>query len=351
MKLVLVLSSKGRGGMERAFLDWVSMLSRRGHVLHCVLPRRSWAWGELERLKGSLDRPVQMTGVSGFGRLNLLTIWRLMRVLRSEPWAVVVSHGARAAPLTYLARPRKLPHVAVTHQASRLALWATHLIALTAQLKQFYTELGFPEERITVIPNALPDHGAIPPAARMAATEPLRVGVIGRLVPKKGVDVFLRAFRRALDRGLTAQAFIAGSGGEEAKLQDLVRDLALTQHVRFMGWIEQPMDFFSAVDIACIPSLSEPFGIVALEALASGTAVIASSVGGLSDTIRDGQQGLLVPPGDVEALAAAITRLATDSSERARLRETGLARAAEYSRPAIAERIESSLYRLVSSLA
>lgn len=335
--------------MERAFLDWVTMLSGRGHQLHCVLPPKTWVWGELERLRATGQAKLRTTGVPGFGLLNVVTMARLAYVLRLDEWSAVISHGARAAQLVYVARPRALPHVAVTHQASRRAVWATHLIALTALLKQFYTELGFPEERIAIIPNALPDYGAMPPPARTASTEPICVGVIGRLVPKKGVDVFLRAFRRALDRGLKAQALIAGSGGEEAKLRELVRDLALTQHVKFMGWIEQPMDFFSAVDIACIPSLSEPFGIVALEALASGTAVIASSVGGLAETIRDGREGVLVPPGDVEALAEAIVRLATDSSERTRLRDGGLARAAEYSRPAIAERIESFLYRLVAN--
>jgi glycosyltransferase involved in cell wall biosynthesis len=89
--------------------------------------------------------------------------------------------------------------------------------------------------------------------------------------------------------------------------------------------------FWTSVDVAVVPSLYEPFGIVALEALACGVPVIASAVGGLKEIVADGQCGLLVPPGDPGALARALRLLLTNEASRRRLAAGALLRAQQFS--------------------
>ncbi len=140
------------------------------------------------------------------------------------------------------------------------------------------------------------------------------IGIIGRLDPKKGQDVVLRALRRVHDAGHDAHLLVVGAQtlhentGYEAYLQSLCKELRLTPRVHFRPHQENPELAFAALDIFVLASESETYGMVTIEALASGLPVIGSDAGGTTDLVHHEVNGLRFPPGDDAALAESLLR-------------------------------------------
>lgn len=147
---------------------------------------------------------------------------------------------------------------------------------------------------------------------------------IGRLIKRKALDDLLLALSRLEDQRL--RLLIIGEGPEETHLRDLTERLGLSLQVDFLGaiWGEPKFQYLAASNIFVLPSVHEGFGLVFLEAMYCGLPVIASSRGGQTDFLRDGETGFLIPVGDVDALAERILRLAGDEALRQRISEFNL---------------------------
>jgi len=179
---------------------------------------------------------------------------------------------------------------------------------------------GLPANLIHSLPNLMQLSRA-PQCEVQDGDRPLLALLVARLVPAKGVDIAIRAL--ALLDDCSVQLRIVGEGLPEyvATLQQLARSLGIENKVQFVGAvppnaIEQQ---FAAADLFVLPSLYEPFGIVFVQAMAAGLAVVATQVGGVPSIIVDGETGLLVAPGSPALVAAGLRRLAQDPSLRRRL--------------------------------
>lgn len=196
----------------------------------------------------------------------------------------------------------------------------SRMIAVSNALKQEIERLGwFPEDRISVVYNGL-DAGDYPvPVANPALRTQLGIygnwpviGTVARLEPQKGVRFLLEAAKYIDKEYGPVYLLIVGDGPERESLQRLSVELDLAERVIFTGYRSDVRELLSLLDVVAVPSLSEGFSIFCLEALAAERPVVASSVGGLRDLIQHGRTGLLVPPGDAEALASAIVSLLSD---------------------------------------
>jgi len=197
------------------------------------------------------------------------------------------------------------------------------LLVCSQAVKDRYVALGFPAHTLTVTPLGLPADVVLSPDALPLVFAPgpdrPRLAYVGRLVADKGVDVAIEAVAHLIQGGPASHACldIIGGGSDDyaATLSKSVEALGLQGRVRFVGPLTQPEVFsrLTGYDALLFPSRwVEPFGMAVLEAMARGVPVIASRQGGPAEIIADGQDGLLVPPGDPVALAAAVTRLAAD---------------------------------------
>jgi D-inositol-3-phosphate glycosyltransferase len=170
---------------------------------------------------------------------------------------------------------------------------------------------------------------------------------VGRIAPIKGLDTLLDAVARLAEGGQDMRLLVVGgdadepTSGHEASLRQRLARLGLEGSVRFVG--PQPQSvlplYYAASDVTVLPSYYESFGMVALEAMACGSPVIASRVGGLVTTVRDGVTGFLVPDGDVGALAERIETLVADPELRWRLGREGVRWAAQHRWPCVAEAV------------
>lgn len=176
-----------------------------------------------------------------------------------------------------------------------------------------------------VVWNGVPD-----PAVEAPLDASPTVVFAGRLVSEKGVDVLLKAFSHVLRQIPSARLLVAGEGPEKDRLRQHAHELSVAENVSMPGHIphEKMERRFASAWVQVVPSVwEEPFGLVAAEAMMRGTAVVASRVGGLKNLVRDGETGLLVPPGDPNALASSLTRLLQNQTLAKRLGQNGRAMA------------------------
>ena len=187
-------------------------------------------------------------------------------------------------------------------------------IAISRGLARYLSETeGFPEPDFEIVHYGI----TAGPEPKPYAGKAPRFLCIGRLIPIKGHVVLLRAFSKVLEQRPDAHLDIAGRGVLEHGLKDLSRELGLTESVHFLGHVNPVQQSVEDSRAVVVPSLGEGFGMVALEAMERARPVIAASIGGLEDLVREGETGLLVPPGDADALAEAMLALANDPARAA----------------------------------
>lgn len=181
--------------------------------------------------------------------------------------------------------------------------------------------------RMVTIPNGIdPAELGYDEAAGETALEPPYIQSILQLIPYKGPDILLRAFAEMRGSHPDVRLRLIGDGPMRAECEALAKQLGISDYVDFLGFRDRKYvgEALRGCSVFVLPSLtnSESFGIVVAEAMALDRAVIGSRIGGLPELIDDERTGLLVPPGDVTALAAAMARLISDPALRARLGRT-----------------------------
>ncbi|HEX4731875.1 MAG TPA: glycosyltransferase family 4 protein [Solirubrobacterales bacterium] len=212
--------------------------------------------------------------------------------------------------------------------------WITNrsqrLIACSHYMREQIVDIfGVAEKRVSVIPNGI-DPGDLPqqePAelerlrSEFAAPEEKLVLLIGRLVYEKGFQLALEAMPRVIEEAPGTRFLVAGSGTHEAELHRQAEELGLMEHGTFLGWIGDDVlhSLYRIADLTVVPSIYEPFGLVALEAMASGCPCIVADTGGLREVVVHEEGGLRFRADDPEALADVAIRVLSDDELGERL--------------------------------
>ncbi len=187
--------------------------------------------------------------------------------------------------------------------------------------------LGIDEAAVTVIPNGI-DPGDLRPVgdlaalrARFAAPDERLLLLVGRLVYEKGFQLALEALPAVIRRVPSLRFIVAGSGTHEAELRRQAQELGLGPHGTFAGWIGDDVlhSLYRIADLCVVPSLYEPFGLVALEAMASGCPCIVANTGGLAEVVPNDDVALRFRSRDPRSLARMMQRVLTDDALRDRL--------------------------------
>ena len=205
---------------------------------------------------------------------------------------------------------------------------ADRLITCSAYMRDHVADVyGLEESRITVIPNGIDPSELVPVAdldelrARYAAPEERLVLLVGRLVYEKGFQLALEALPGLIERVGNVRFIIAGSGTHEAELREQATQLGLDEHGTFLGWIGDDVlhSLYRIADLTVVPSIYEPFGLVALEAMASGCPCLVSDTGGLREVVPNESVGLRFRSRDPRSLGVMAERLLTDADLRDRM--------------------------------
>ncbi|MBN3898755.1 MAG: glycosyltransferase family 1 protein [Nostoc sp. NOS(2021)] len=216
---------------------------------------------------------------------------------------------------------------------------AERIVATSPQEKEHMRSLVSTKGNIDIIPcgTDIQRFGSI---AREAARDELGIDkeakvvlYVGRFDPRKGIETLVRAVNESGLRDSNNLQLIIGGGStpgnsdgiERDRIEQIVNELGMSDFTTFAGRLSQDVlpTYYAAADVCVVPSHYEPFGLVAIEAMASGTPVVASDVGGLQFTVVDEETGLLAPPQDVDAFASAIDRILLNPEWRDELAKAG----------------------------
>lgn len=336
MKIVHLITTLDVGGAEKHLLWLGGGQAARGHEVHVV-----WLKGQ-GSLTGAFEEAgmqVHHVGFDGAGQL-LAAVNGLVALLRRLAPDLVHTHLLKADALGALAAPRAgVPAlVASKHNDERALLklpvglihgWLTRrvrrVIALSDHVARFVARHGrVPLSRITRIYYGIDPAGLQPRRSRaevraelgLDEDTPLLV-CVGRLAPQKDHPTLLAALAR-----LPAEVTLLVVGGDpfgdgEPRLKALADELGLGARCRFLGIRHDVPDLLGASDLFVLPSLWEGLGLVFLEAMAVRLPIVASTVSAIPEVVDDGVSGWLVPPGDPDALAAALTDALADPADRA----------------------------------
>ncbi|WP_448608986.1 glycosyltransferase family 4 protein [Geodermatophilus sp. URMC 60] len=350
------------GGMQNHTAALTRCLDAQGHVQTVVTSRLA---GRRGRVPMGGSAVVHRTGLPVPRLRQLWALDALRVVLRRPTRPVDVVHAHQGEDLATLplarlaARRHRCPLVVTVHcsvghtltgRGPRTRLlralggWversalrrADAVVVLTDRTAAALAADGVPAGRVQTIPSgfdpALFSGGS--PDVFPGVGRP-RIGYVGRLAPQKRADRLVEAFGRMRE---PASLVVVGDGPDRERVQALAAGLP---RAHLTGFVEHPAvpAVLASLDVLVLPSAYEEMGSVLTEAMASGLPVVASDVGGIPEVVRHGETGLLVPPGDVDALAAALDRLAADPGLRARLSVGARARAMDYAWPRLAARV------------
>jgi glycosyltransferase involved in cell wall biosynthesis len=339
VRILHLSSARALGGGERHLADLANALAMRGHDVHVALAPHSPLRAELSALPEENLVTIPLRNA-----LDVPSAHALARVVRRREIEIVHAHMARDYPLaSYATRRSTLPRLVITRHVlfplSRLHTWTlshvARIIAVSrAVARTLEAQRIFPSQKISIIPNGI-DTARFEVAARSFDREAFRrslglgagrvlVGTIGELNRLKGHEEFLRAARLLAGRFPATDFIIAGedrsrTGEHRASVEKLIVQFGLQTRVHLTGWLDDVAPLLGALDLFVSASRTESFGLAMVEAMASGTPVVATATEGAREIVEDGASGLIVPIGDVEALAAAIARMLEDPRERARM--------------------------------
>lgn len=336
--------ARGFGGLEKLFLDEIEMLSG-AEIPTRGLVRRGSALEHYAKERGLACRAI-----SAWSDWDPLSRMRARAEVAHAQPRLIMCVGRTAHRLMARVAPRSIPIVPMV-QKRRFDRTFRHNGVLVAaeHRRRTLIEDGVAAESIVVIPNAvrLPE-----PKSGYRLSSPVRLAALGRLHEKKGFGVLIDAVGRLVAQGIDCHCTIAGEGPERRDLETRIAQADLQGRIILPGWTDRVAEFLSPSDIFVLPSFQEDFPLAVLDAMASGTPIVASAIDGPKDFLVDGKTALLVPPNDSHALANALARLVNDDSLRGSLGRAARAEAEEkYSFDAIGRRLATALENVLAGRA
>ncbi len=352
-RLLFVIENERYGGGERAFAQLIRGLDKgRFEVFAACLAGTEGSEAFIREITGPAQIiPLDLRRLAAPG-----VIFEIKNILRENGIDIVHSQGPRAdfysrlgaraagrvRAVSTIASPveeydvgplKKFAYAAMDRLgASSVAAY----VAVAEHIKRKLVEgRGIPAEKVLRIYNGVAPElyrcsAQNAAAARAAYDIPagrFLAAAFCRLSPEKGLVTLLEAV--ALGAGSGIQYLLAGAGPLEAGLRAKAASLGIEKDVVFAGFVQNPVPLLCAADLVLLPSSREGFPVALLEAMAAGKPVVASRIEGIDESVEDGRSGLLVPPGDAQALAAAIKRISSDTAAAESMGRHGRERVAE----------------------
>jgi lipopolysaccharide heptosyltransferase II len=324
MKILQLVPELNVGGVERGTIDLARVLISKGHEAH-VISAGGVLVGELEKIGAKhLELPIHKKSLK-----TLLLVKKVVNYI--EEHGINIVHGRSRVPawIGYLAcRYTDADFITTchgyysTHFLSTVMGWGKRVIVISNVIgRHMIDDFKVPEDRIRLVPRGIdlqqfpyrplkdrfPDRG-----------EPVRIISVGRITPLKGHKDFIRALHWVKQRGKNFEAWIVGSAPQKKQhyfkeIEKLVDRFGLRDRVKFLGTRQDIPELLKEAHISVLSTTTpEAFGRVVAEAGAVGTAVVTTEVGGVTDIVRKGKDGRLVPPHDPIKMADALCEAIDD---------------------------------------
>lgn len=293
-----LMLGRGKGGLENTFVAYTKALSILNYTVHVIIDPAAAIKPQLDEIPNLNLHLLKQRGL-----WDIVARFKLSCLIKKIKPQIAFVHGGRGMHfLRHTQKKFPIIPVVANYQFKRVKYFQ-YVITMTRDLKsKLANSASISPENIfllrhpVIIPNAIEEK---------VESSPLVIGALGRFVTKKGFETYLNALNLLKKKGISFKAILAGTGEEETKLKELATKLDLTNTLAFTGWLN-PTEFFNQIDIFCLPSYHEPFGIVAIEALASKKSIVSTMSEGPSEILHDRHDALMVPIKDETALENAL---------------------------------------------
>jgi glycosyltransferase involved in cell wall biosynthesis len=369
IKLIEVIADSKIGGGPKHVLGLLSHLDREKFECSLICPK-----GYLSSEAREISR-LNVCNLRFGSKFDLVSAYLLRRLIdkirgsSKDPFGptIVHFHGPRAGFLGRISISKEIRSVYTEHifdygykinnplnyyfQKKLLANFnfkTDLIIAVSNSVKDYLVSNKMaPADRIVVIPNGI-EKVLVKKAKEEPNTPPI-IGTVGQLNKSKGYDYLIKAMPEILESIPLLTLEIIGEGAERTDLESLINKLNLKKHVTLLGKKSDIVNHLKNWDVFVAPSISETFGIAALEAMSAGLPVIASNVGGLPDIIENDHSGLLIPTGKPDQIANTLVELLTNKKEYKKLAHNGFLRSKEFLWDKIIKIYEDVFEQLVSN--
>jgi glycosyltransferase involved in cell wall biosynthesis len=349
-RILYVHGIEAIGGAERDLISLLKTLDRHMWEPHVVCPGTGPFRDQLHTIAvptHALSFPPWRTPLAVFQRRSAVgSLGAFVRQLDpammhvNDIWWVphtvsaIRSHTSNPVPIVAHVRQEIEPAKVQRYQLDRVEA----VIAISRQVEQSLIAGGVSAKKVRTVYSGI-DFSEKEPAHNDQTIRQMiglpngavLLGTVANLFPRKGYEVMLRALPAIVRAVPTVQYVIVGSDDHDYadRLKRLAQELKIADRVHIIGFQDPVQPFLASLDLYVHPALMEGFGIAVVEAMAMGKAVVATTTGGLPEVVAQGETGLLVPPGDVESLAASVVSLLQDRVRREHMGRCGRARARE----------------------
>jgi glycosyltransferase involved in cell wall biosynthesis len=313
MKILNAIHAQNIGGVEQVFFDYSEVLIKNGHEVALVLSSNNCGGqiGRYDLLKPSrIFRLKNLTPI-----FDLLHLWLILLTFKPD---IMICHSRRLmkwAKILKFLTPVKI--VAVNHGISfESSLDCDYIISINKQIHEMIVAKGHDKNHSFVLPNSIKIDQQY---CQKTLRNPPVIGMYGRIEPRKGFDILFRAAQVLQEQGFDFRLKIGGFSVSESyniqTLRDLVKEYKIADKTSFVGVVTDKVEFFKDVDIFCIPSREEPFGLVILEGFLHSTLVISSTSDGGKFLIKDQESGFLFSIENHQDLAEKIKTAVSDQDK------------------------------------
>ena len=301
---------KKLGGIEQSFVNYCILFQSLGYRVINIVHKDALIKEQLDQLALPYEE------IACINRFDIRSSLKIKQLIAKHQANIIVAHGGRAMSLSRLMN-RNIYIIGVSHNYNFSYLRnVNYAVTITQDMKNqlIQSKHGHTEETIKVIPNFLPcetivtskaqnnlDQQDIATSHNNKNNTPIIIGVMARLVKKKGVDLFVEAISALKSKSQKHfKVIIAGDGVEKESILELIIHHKLEDCITLSGWIKDKDSFYSNIDIFCLPSLHEPFGIVLIEAMAHGKLIVSSNTEGPNEILTDNKDAIIFETGNID---------------------------------------------------
>lgn len=293
--------SRELGGIQQAYIDYSEALLSQNHKVINIASTKA-------QINSRLLPKHTLPNLAPWCFLSKIYLSILIKKYKPD---IIICHGNRAINFACgSVKPSHTKIIGVAHNYSFKKLKkCDFIIALSEDLKENLIKNNISQDKLFSLPNMV---RVEKPYTPVAFKDPVTIGALGRFVKKKGFAYLIESIKLIKESGHNIRLIIGGDGEEQERLKQLVNNLGLHKEISFAGWVNDKEAFFDQIDIFCLPSISEPFGIILLEAIEHSKPVVATNSGGPQEIIRHKQDGFIANINSAKDLAKYLNILIND---------------------------------------
>ena len=283
MLIFNIMMSRDMGGIQQAYVDFSEALILAGHEVVNISSIKAL-------INNNLTPNYKLYNIAPWCFFSKFKLKQLINKYRPN---LIICHGDRAINFAHSANHSSVSKlIGISHNYGvKKLIKCDYIISLTKKLADNLRKNNIPDHKILYSSNMIRIKNSY---IKHDFNEIVTIGSIGRFVEKKGYKYLIDAINILKIEGLDIKLIIGGDGSERINLEKQVIKLGLEKNIEFSGWVDDKDTFFKKLDIFCLPSTDEPFGIILLEAMERSRVIIATCSGGPEEIIRDNQDGLIV---------------------------------------------------------